>query len=143
MLALVTPRVLVRSVGPLKEFLWCFSRSQMSEPSSLGERERFLAATLDFLLRRLRQRKHKPINAANARAPSVQPRTIGRMLELPLPPLLLLCVDDAAAADALEADDCAAAELVGVDAADARVADVDKVDDAADDVTEVEELEDV
>lgn len=129
------PRDLVRSVGPLKEFLWVFSRFQTSDSSSLLFRSRRLAAAFDFLARR-RQKNIKAKNAANARAPRVQPRTIGSVLEPPPLPVLAVVVDDAPAA--LAAED-AAIEVVGIDAADALKADVEEELEELD----VEELVDV
>lgn len=106
----------------------------MSDSSSLLERSPRLAAAFDFLLLR-RQKKSRAKKAANARAPSVHPSTIGSVLE-PLPPFPLsgVVVDDAAAA--LAAEDCVAAEVVGIDAAEALEADVSEEVEESD----VEEL---
>lgn len=64
-------------------------------------------AILLFLLFRRRHKKHRAKNAASARAPSVHPRTIGRVFEPPPPPLLAaaeLAVDCAAAVAELGPD---------------------------------------
>lgn len=96
------PIGVVVSMGPLEERTYGFSCVQPSMSSSDAERGRCLAATVLLRLFLLRQKKNNASNAANASAPKVHPRTIGRMLELP--PLLLAVGDvvaPCAAADEL------------------------------------------
>lgn len=102
--------------------------------SSSGESGRCLADLAERLLRRW-QRKSRAKRAASARAPSVQPRTIGSV-STPPPPEVLAELDCDAAATEVGAD-VRDGVMVGVGVIEALVTEVVLLDE----VEEVEEVE--
>lgn len=115
---LYVPAGVVCSTGALDDRTNGFSCLQLLISSSVGERDRCFLASAFRLLRR-RQKKSKARNAARARAPSVQPRTIGSVSELP-PPLPLAAGVAVADCAAFEATD-EAIKPVGVEDVDVEV----------------------
>lgn len=85
----VAPAAVTCSFRLLKDRTLGFSCLHGSISSSSDESGRCLAEIFERFRRR-RHRYSKPINAASASAPSVQPRTIARVLLLPSPAVLPL-----------------------------------------------------
>ena len=98
---------LLKDSGPLNDETLGFSCRHDSTSSSSGGMDRCLTSV--FRLRLLRRHNHnRARNAASANAPSVQPKTIDNVFELPPPPLLLTAANALELADVVglvEADD--------------------------------------